>query len=108
MPQPTRHAAGVAVIAAAWALGEAMQAVTGFPAPVAGLLILTLALVVRPQGLERVGPTADLVIRWLPLLFVPVAVGGAAAIMDVDAGALAAAVVVSVPTGFVLTAWVAR
>jgi len=108
MRSAARHALGVAAVALSWALGQGVQAVFGFPAPVAGLLILAVGLLVCPGALDRLGPTADIAIRWLPLLFVPVAIGGASAVGDFDVGALATAVTVSVPVGFAVAALMAR
>ena len=103
-----RHLGGIAAIGAAWGLGQAVEALVGFPAPIAGLVILAAAALLWPGALERIGATADLAVRWLPLLFVPWAIGGASVLGEVDAAALVAAVAVSVPIGFVVAARLAR
>ena len=103
-----RHAASVCAVVGAWGVGHVVEAVSGLPAAVAGLLVLAVALTIWPTALRVVAPTADIAIRVLPLLFVPVAIAGAVALADSDAVALAVAVGVSVPVGFVVTALLAR
>lgn len=46
-----------------------------FPGPVAGMLLLLVALLSRQPWAERVAPTANLLIRHLTLLFFPIGVG---------------------------------
>lgn len=108
MTSATRHVQGLIAIAGAWVAGLVVESLIGFPAPISGLLILAVVLLVSPPALDRLAPTADATIRWLPLLFVPVTVGGATALVDADTVALLAAVVVSVPVGFVVVATLAR
>jgi putative effector of murein hydrolase LrgA (UPF0299 family) len=102
-----RRVAGFAGIVAAWFVGRAVESLTGFPAAIAGLLVVAAVLLAVPAATERVGPAADVTIRWLPLLFVPLAVGGVPVLLDA-AAPLGIAVVTSVPVGFVVTAWLAR
>lgn len=102
-----RLALGFAGIAAAWVAGLGIEACTGFPAAIAGLLVLAAVLLVAPSVTERVGPAADLTVRWLPLLFVPLAVGGVPVLVGA-AVPLGITVVTSVPVGFVVVARLAR
>jgi holin-like protein len=102
--------AGSVPILAALGVGVGVARVTGIPAVVAGLVVLTLALVASPRLLALVQPAADLLLRLLPALFVPLVVGVAGIGGDVRAAwpAALAAIVVSVPAGFVATGWLAR
>lgn len=104
----TRTAVGVGAVAASWGAGEAVERVAGvLPGPVAGLVVLAVALVAWPAALAVVGPVADATVRLLPVLFVPAVVAVAAVDGDVDVVAAAAAVAVSVPVGFLVAARVA-
>lgn len=98
---------GLAGIAVAWVTGRGIEALTGFPAAIAGLLVLATVLLAAPSVTERVGPAAELTVRWLPLLFVPLAVGGVPVLVGA-AVPLGVAVVASVPVGFLVVARLAR
>ena len=100
----------VTLIGACWGLGEGFAALTDdvLPGPVAGLLLLAALLVARPGLQDDVAPVAGVMIRALPLLFVPAVVAIGAVTGDVDVAALVVAMVVSVPVGFVVTARLAR
>ncbi len=98
---------GFVGIAAAWVAGLGVEALTDFPAAIAGLLVLAAVLLAAPSVTERVGPAADLIVRWLPLLFVPLAVGGVPVLIGA-AVPLGVAVVASVPVGFLVVARLAR
>lgn len=99
---------GALAVGAAWAIGEALDAVTGLlPGPVAGLVLLAAVLVAWPAALDVVGPVADVAVRLLPLLFVPAVVAVATVDGDVDVAAAVVAVAVSVPIGFVVAARIA-
>lgn len=102
-------AVGGLPIAVALAVGAGVERVTGIPAVVAGLVALTAALVACPRLLEVTQPAADVLLRLLPALFVPLVAGVAGAGDEVLAAWPAAlvAVLVSVPVGFVVTARVA-
>lgn len=102
------HVGGLLLIGPAWAAGLVIEALVDLPAPIAGLVVLAAALLVSPRGIEAVGPTADLAIRWLPLLFVPLAVSGASVLAASQPAALLVAVAVSVPAGFAVIARLAR
>lgn len=99
-------AAGCLPIAVAVAVGAGVERVTGIPTVVAGLVALTAALVASPRLLEVTQPAADVLLRVLPALFVPLVAGVAGAGDEVLAAwpAALAAVLVSVPVGFVVTA----
>ena len=58
-------------------LGELLVMATGLPipGPVAGMVLLLLALCLRSPGLQRVAPAANLLIGNLTLLFFPIGVG---------------------------------
>ena len=103
-----RVAAGIVAIAAAWVVGLGVDAATGLPDPVAGLVVLAAVLVAWPAALDVVAPVADAVVRLLPLLFIPAVVAVAAVEGDVAIGAAIAAVVVSVPVAFGIAARLAR
>ena len=103
-----RHARGLLVIGLAWAAGLAVALLVDFPASIAGLVLLATWLLASPQAMHSAAPTADVTIRWLPLLFVPLAVEGASVLVEGDPGAVAVAVAVSVPAGFAVVARLAR
>jgi putative effector of murein hydrolase LrgA (UPF0299 family) len=104
-----RSTIGVAVIGAAWGAGELVeQAVGSLPGPVVGLVLLAAVLLLRPGLDEVVAPVAALLVRALPLLFVPAVVAVAAVRGEVDVVAAVLAVAVSVPVGFVVAARLAR
>ena len=106
----TQRVAAVAVgclpIAAAVAVGAGVDRVIGIPTVAAGLVALTAALVASPRLLEVTRPAADVLLRLLPALFVPLVAGVAGAGDQVLAAwpAALAAVLVSVPVGFLVTA----
>lgn len=104
----SRHCRGLVVIALAWAAGLAAATLVDFPASIAGLVVLSAWLLVSPRAMHAVGPTADLTVRWLPLLFVPLAVEGASILVEADPAAVAVAVAVSVPAGFAVVAGLLR
>lgn len=58
-------------------LGEMLVHFTGMPipGPVAGMVLLLLALLFRSSVLQRVAPAANLLIGNLTLLFFPIGVG---------------------------------
>lgn len=58
-------------------LGEALVGLTGLPlpGPVAGMVLLLLALMLRQTWAERVAPAAGMLLRHLTLLFFPIGVG---------------------------------
>ncbi len=58
-------------------LGEMLVHFTGLPlpGPVAGMVLLLIALMVRASALQRVAPAANLLIGNLVLLFFPIGVG---------------------------------
>lgn len=58
-------------------LGELLVAVAGLPVPgpVAGMVLLLVALATRAAFLQRVAPAANLLIGNLVLLFFPIGVG---------------------------------
>jgi holin-like protein len=58
-------------------LGEMLVHFTGLPVPgpVAGMVLLLLALLVRAQALERIAPAANALISNLVLLFFPIGIG---------------------------------
>jgi len=58
-------------------LGEMLVHFTGLPipGPVAGMVLLLLALALRASALQRVAPAANLLIGNLVLLFFPIGVG---------------------------------
>ena len=58
-------------------LGEVLVQFTGLPipGPVAGMVLLLIALIVRASSLQRVAPAANLLISNLVLLFFPIGVG---------------------------------
>lgn len=99
-------AVGCLPIAAAVAVGAGVERVTGIPTVVAGLVALTAALVASPRLLQMTRPAADVLLRLLPALFVPLVAGVAGAGDQVLAAwpAALAAVLVSVPVGFLVTA----
>jgi putative effector of murein hydrolase LrgA (UPF0299 family) len=99
-------AVGCLPIAAAVAVGAGVERVIGIPTVVAGLVALTAALVASPRLLEVTRPAADVLLRLLPALFVPLVAGVAGAGDQVLAAwpAAVAAVLVSVPVGFLVTA----
>lgn len=103
-----RHAVGCAAVLASYGLGCVIESLVGVPAPLAGLVLYAIATLLSPSALRRTGPTADGIVRWLPLLFVPLAVGGLAVVGDNSPLAIALAIVVSVPIGFLVAALVAR
>jgi putative effector of murein hydrolase LrgA (UPF0299 family) len=57
------------------AVGAGVERVTGVPAVVAGLVALTVVLVASPRLLAVVQPAADVLLRLLPALFVPLVAG---------------------------------
>ena len=103
-------AAGCVPIAAAVAVGAGVERLTAFPGVVTGLVALTAALVASPRLLELVQPAADALLRLLPALFVPLVAGIVGVAGDVRSAwpAALAAVAVSVPAGFLVTARLAR
>lgn len=103
-------AVGCVPIAAAVAVGAGTERATGFPGVVTGLVALCGALIVSPRLLDLVQPAADLLLRLLPALFVPLVAGVAGVGGDIRAAwpAGLAAVAVSVPLGFLVTARLAR
>lgn len=103
-----RHAGGLVLIALAWSAGLAITALLGFPAAIGGLVVLAGWLLVSPRAMGAVEPTADVAVRWLPLLFVPLAVEGASVLAEADPGAVTVAVLVSVPAGYAVVARLAR
>ena len=58
-------------------LGEVLVHFTGLPipGPVAGMVLLLIALIFRASSLHRVAPAANLLISNLVLLFFPIGVG---------------------------------
>lgn len=58
-------------------LGEALVRLLDapFPGPVAGMLLLLVALLSRQPWAEHVAPAANILIRHLTLLFFPIGVG---------------------------------
>ena len=68
---------GLAVLVAAYALGEGIARTTHLPLPgnVIGMLLLLALLGARVVPRSSLEPAADLLLRHLPLLFVPAAVG---------------------------------
>jgi len=102
-----RWAGGAAVVGVAVGAGLVVEALTGLPAVVAGLVLLTVALVASPGLLALVEPVAGVLLRVLPALFVPLCVGVGGAVRASWPVAVAA-VLVSVPAGFVVTARLAR
>lgn len=103
-----RHLANIAVVFAVYGIGVVIENTLGVPAPIAGLVLFTAALTIWPTAGARIMPTAEVVSRWLPMLFVPLAVGGAAVVGEHSPIAIALAILVSVPLGFVVVALVAR
>lgn len=103
-----RHVRGLVRIALAWSAGLAIAALLGFPASIGGLVVLAGWLLASPQAMDAVEPTADVAVRWLPLLFVPLAVEGASVLAEADPAAVAVAVLVSVPAGYAVVARLAR
>ena len=97
---------GAAVVGLAVGAGLVVEALTGLPAVVAGLVLLTAALVASPRLLEVVTPVAGVLLRVLPALFVPLCAGvvGVGGAVRSSWPAALAAVAVSVPAGFVVTA----
>jgi putative effector of murein hydrolase LrgA (UPF0299 family) len=97
---------GCVPVLVAVVVGAAVERVTGVPTVVAGLVALTAALVASPRLLAVVQPAADLLLRLLPALFVPLVAGVAGVGGDVRSAwpAALAAIVVSVPAGFLVTA----
>jgi putative effector of murein hydrolase LrgA (UPF0299 family) len=73
---------------------------------VAGLVLLTVALVASPGLLALVEPVAGVLLRVMPALFVPLCAGvvGVGGAVRASWPAAVAAVAVSVPVGFVVTA----
>ena len=72
-----RLAVGMAALLAFWAAGEALASVARLPLPgnVTGMLLLAGALRVGWVTLAWVRPAAELLIRYMGLLFVPPGVG---------------------------------
>ena len=70
-------AAGVAVLVAALALGQEIVtlAALAIPGSVVGMVLLVVALRIRLVPLALVRPAADLLLRYLALLYVPAGVG---------------------------------
>ncbi|HEX2188897.1 MAG TPA: CidA/LrgA family protein [Longimicrobiaceae bacterium] len=70
---PLRHAAGLAVLLAFYALGEAAARLGRLPLPgsVVGMLLLAAALHLRRVSVSRVEPAAGVLLRHMGLLFVP-------------------------------------
>lgn len=105
----TRSMLGAGVVAACWAGGEGIDRATGLlPGPVLGLVLLAALLTARPSLHEVVAPVADVLLRVLPLLFVPAVVAVGAVAGDVEVAAAVVACAVSVPVGFAIAARVAR
>lgn len=89
-------------------LGEVLVALTGLPipGPVAGMVLLLMALTARSNVLQRIAPAANLLISNLVLLFFPIGVGivleweryeayGLALFMSVVVGTIVAMVLVA-------------
>lgn len=68
---------GLLVLLLFQVLGEALVYFTGLPlpGPVAGMVLLLIALLLRGPWLERTAPVADFLLRHLTLLFFPLAIG---------------------------------
>lgn len=97
-------------------LGEVLVRFTGLPVPgpVAGMVLLLIALIVRSSALQKVAPAANLLIGNLVLLFFPIGVGivlewdryaahGTALIVSIVAGTAIALVLVAL-----LVKWLLR
>lgn len=58
-------------------LGEVLVTLTGLPipGPVAGMVLLLIALTFRSNALQRIAPAANFLISNLVLLFFPIGVG---------------------------------
>ena len=99
-------AGGAVPIAAAVGVGAGVERLTGVPGVVAGLVALTAALVASPRLLALAEPAAAVLLRCLPALFVPLCAGivGVGGPVRAAWPAAVAAVAVSVPVGFVVTA----
>lgn len=109
MAPVTRTLLGAPVIAAAWGAGELVEGtVDALPGPVVGLLLLAAVLLAVPGLDTTVAPAAGVLVRALPLLFVPAVVAVGAVEGDVAIVAGVAAVAVSVPVGFAVAARLAR
>jgi holin-like protein len=93
-------------------LGEALSMLLHLPipGPVIGLLLLFAYLLVRPEAVSTIEPTALELLRHLSLLFVPAGVGIMVAADSVRGSVLAivVALVVSTSLGIAVTALVTR
>ena len=68
---------GLIILLAFQLLGDLLVRFTGLPlpAPVAGMILLLLALMLRQGWAHRVAPAAGMLLRHLTLLFFPIGVG---------------------------------
>lgn len=68
---------GLLVLLVFQLLGELLVTGAGLPlpAPVAGMILLLMALILRAPLTERVAPAAGMLLRHLTLLFFPIGVG---------------------------------
>jgi holin-like protein len=90
-------------------LGEVAVRLSGapVPGPVVGLLLLLLALVLRPATLDAIKPTTQGLLQHLSLLFVPAGVGVMQHLQRLgdEALALGVALVLSTLLGLLATAF---
>ncbi|MCX9155038.1 CidA/LrgA family protein [Niveibacterium sp. 24ML] len=93
-------------------LGEACTRLLGLPipGPVIGLLLLFVLLRARPQLIERLRPTAEMLHSHLALLFIPAGVGVVMFLprLRQEWLPIVVALIVSTAVGLVVTAWVAH
>ena len=103
---------GLAVLVAAFAAGEAIARATQLPLPgnVVGMLLLLALLGARIVPRAPLEPAADLLLRHLPVLFVPAAVGVARhfGLIRAELGAVVTITVVTTALVMVVTGRLAR
>lgn len=78
------------------------------PGPVLGMALLMLFLFTRSRLIDQLKPTSDVLIRYLPVLFVPAATGIITfdSLLSSDGVLLLLVLILSTLTGILSTAWI--